>query len=126
MDELGIPTYDELVLVANSDRVEDQSVRLFIAALERGTRDAIRDPEAATDAVLAAGDDLDPELTDEIERAAARESEPPLRLHEPASGRSSRGFLADAGVIGALPETEEMLTNGSSPTDPLRVPRTPV
>ena len=63
VDRLGIPTYDELVLVANSDRVgrgSRSSLRLFIAALERGTRDAVDDPEAATEAVLAAGDGLDP------------------------------------------------------------------
>ena len=40
VDELGIPTYDELVLVADADRVADdpEPIRLFIAALERGTR----------------------------------------------------------------------------------------
>ena len=39
VDELGIPTYDELVLVANSDRLEEDSepIRLFVAALEQGT-----------------------------------------------------------------------------------------
>ena len=65
VDELGIPTYDELVLVADSDRVAEdpEAIRLFIAALERGTRAAVRDPAAATDAILAAGDGLDPELT---------------------------------------------------------------
>ena len=44
VDELGIPTYDELVLVANSDDIADdpEPARLFIAALERGTRDAAR------------------------------------------------------------------------------------
>ena len=37
VDELGIPTYDELVLVANSDAVEEdpEPIRLFIAALEQ-------------------------------------------------------------------------------------------
>ena len=46
MDELGIPTYDELVLVASGDRVAEdpEAIRLFLAALERGTRDAARDP----------------------------------------------------------------------------------
>ena len=65
VDELGIPTYDELVLVANTDRIADdpEPIRLFIAALERGTRDAVADPAAATEAVLDAGDGLDPKLT---------------------------------------------------------------
>src|SRR5262245_41457082 len=65
VDKLGIPTYDELVLVANGDRVADdpEPVRLFLAALERGTRDAVKDPAGATAAVLRANDDLDPKLT---------------------------------------------------------------
>ena len=43
VDRLGIPTYDELVLVADSDRVAEdpEAIRLFIAALERGTRAAV-------------------------------------------------------------------------------------
>ncbi len=65
VDRLGIPTYDELVLVANSDRLEDekQSIRLFIAALERGTKAAVADPAAATEAVLDAGEGLSPRFT---------------------------------------------------------------
>jgi putative hydroxymethylpyrimidine transport system substrate-binding protein len=54
---LGIPTYDELVLVANSDTLDDRSedIRLFIDALERGTRAAVDDPQGATEAILDAG-----------------------------------------------------------------------
>ena len=49
VDRLGIPTYDELVLVANEDRIADdpEAIRLFIAALERGTRAAVRRPGRA-------------------------------------------------------------------------------
>ena len=121
VDELGIPTYDELVLVANSDQVADdpEAIRLFIAALEQGTRDALRDPDAATDAVLAAGDGLDPKLT-------AAEIEATLPLLMPESDRSYgymnareweefAGFLAVEGVIGALPEMDDVLTNDLLP-----------
>ena len=46
VDRLGIPTYDELVLVADSTASPTTRSRsaLFIAALERGTRAAARDP----------------------------------------------------------------------------------
>ncbi len=46
VDELGIPTYDELVLVANGDASPEdpEAIRLFIAALERGTADAEAEP----------------------------------------------------------------------------------
>jgi putative hydroxymethylpyrimidine transport system substrate-binding protein len=65
VDRLGIPTYDELVLVASSDRLEEdpEAIRLFIAALERGTEAAANDPAAATAAILRAGQGLDPKLT---------------------------------------------------------------
>ena len=65
VDRLGIPTYDELVLVASTERLADdpEAIRLFIAALERGTRAAVRDPAGATEAVIAAGDGLEPKLT---------------------------------------------------------------
>jgi putative hydroxymethylpyrimidine transport system substrate-binding protein len=117
VDELGIPTYDELVLVANANRVEDdpEAIRLFIAALEQGTLDAIRDPEAATDAVVAAGDGLDPKLTAaEIDATLPLlhpESERPYGYMNPREWDEFAGFLADEGVIGSLPETEDVLTN---------------
>ena len=84
VDRLGIPTYDELVLVADADRVAEdpEAIRLFIAALERGTREAARDPAAATQAILDAGDGLDPKLTRaEVDRTL------PLLL---ATSRASR------------------------------------
>ena len=65
VDRLGVPTYDELVLVADADRVAEdpQPIRDFLAALERGTEAAAKDPQAATDALVEAGDGLDPDLT---------------------------------------------------------------
>jgi len=65
VDKLGVPTYNELVLVGNVERLEADSepVRLFLAALSRGTQAAIEDPDAATLALLEANSDLDPKLT---------------------------------------------------------------
>jgi putative hydroxymethylpyrimidine transport system substrate-binding protein len=121
VDELGIPTYDELVLVANSDQVADdpEAIRLFIAALEQGTRDALRDPPAATDAVLAAGDGLDPKLTaaeiDATLPLLMPESEKPYGWMNEREWEEFAGFLAAEGVIGALPEIDETLTNDLLP-----------
>jgi putative hydroxymethylpyrimidine transport system substrate-binding protein len=118
VDELGIPTYDELVLVADSDRVADdpELLRLFIAALERGTRDAVDDPAAATDAVLDAGEGLEPELT-----RAEVDATLPLLLAEGESRpfgymdgqewERFAGFFADRGLIGTRPQASELLTN---------------
>lgn len=61
VDELGVPTYDELVLAAGFDTVQKDGalLRRFIQALQRGTRAAEADPEAATDALRKAAPDLD-------------------------------------------------------------------
>jgi putative hydroxymethylpyrimidine transport system substrate-binding protein len=124
VDELGIPTYDELVLVANSDRVAEdpELLRLFIAALERGTSAAVDDPAAATEAVLAAGDGLDPRLT----RAEIEATLPlllPERPSQPFGYMDAReweafaGFFADRGLIETRPDADELLTNELLPGD---------
>jgi len=65
VDKLGVPSYDELVLVAKRERLEEdpETIRLFLAALARGTAAAIQSPGAAADALLEANSDLDPKLT---------------------------------------------------------------
>jgi putative hydroxymethylpyrimidine transport system substrate-binding protein len=64
MDEAGVPSYNELVLVANADALErDRSkLRAFIGALSRGRRELRSDPDKAIDGLLEANPDLDPEL----------------------------------------------------------------
>jgi putative hydroxymethylpyrimidine transport system substrate-binding protein len=65
VNRLGVPTYDELVLVARRSQLEEdpQAIRLFLGALARGTAAAVKSPDATTDALLAANEDLDPKLT---------------------------------------------------------------
>jgi putative hydroxymethylpyrimidine transport system substrate-binding protein len=122
VDELGIPTYDELVLVANAERLTEdpEPVRLFIAALERGTRDAARDPEGATRALLNANEDLDPALTraqvDETVRVLLpRGGEEPFGYMDPARWERFAGFLVDEGLIDAPPDVDDVLSNEHLP-----------
>ena len=65
VDQLGVPSYEELVLVAQGSRLEEdpEAIRLFLAALARGTAAAVKSPDASTDAVLEANPALDPKLT---------------------------------------------------------------
>ncbi len=118
VDDLGIPTYDELVLVADSDRVADdpELLRLFIAALERGTRDAVDDPAAATEAVLDAGEGLEPELTRaEVDATLplllAQGESRPFGYMDGQKWERFAGFFADRGLIGTRPQASELLTN---------------
>jgi putative hydroxymethylpyrimidine transport system substrate-binding protein len=118
VDELGIPSYDELVLVANADRVADdpEPIRLFIAALERGTEQAAADPPAAIQAILNANPDLDPPLT----RAQVRATLPALTAHpdgqpygymRPGRWEEFAGFFADNGLVERRFPAGELLTN---------------
>lgn len=67
--KLGIPGYDELVVIARRDRLakEPELFRRFMAAVRRGTATAVEDPEIATEAVIAG---LEGEGYDEVSRGA--------------------------------------------------------
>jgi putative hydroxymethylpyrimidine transport system substrate-binding protein len=64
IDEVGVPTYNELVLVANESALERDAdkIRAFIGAISRGTRELRGDPDTAIEGLLDANPDLDPEL----------------------------------------------------------------
>jgi putative hydroxymethylpyrimidine transport system substrate-binding protein len=70
MDEAGVPSYNELVLVANERSLDRDAerIRAFIGALSRGTRALREDPDKAIEGLLEANPDLDPEL----QRAAVK------------------------------------------------------
>jgi putative hydroxymethylpyrimidine transport system substrate-binding protein len=82
MEDAGVPTYNELVLVANGDALERDNgkLRAFIGALSRGTRDLRANPDEAIEGLLEANPDLDPEL----QRAVVRVT---LPLFFPPEGR---------------------------------------
>ena len=61
LEQAGVPTYDELVFVANADQ-EDDRIKRFMAALERGADDLRKNPAAGVKALLDANPDLDPGL----------------------------------------------------------------
>ncbi len=65
VNKLGVPTYDELVVVANGSQLEQDpdSVRLFMSALSRGTAKAVAEPNLTTQTILDANDALDPKTT---------------------------------------------------------------
>lgn len=62
VDKAGVPTYDELVVIASEDHLEDarrvEVYRRFLAGLEEGTKNAVADPTEAFDALAAKYPDL--------------------------------------------------------------------
>jgi putative hydroxymethylpyrimidine transport system substrate-binding protein len=126
VDRLGIPTYDELVLVASAERIEEdpEPIRLFIAALERGMRDAVRDPKAATATLLDAAPDLDPRVTAaEVEATIpvlAPDPGDPYGYMDPEQWQRFAGFMTDEDLIDTLPAAGDALTNELLPQGPAR------
>lgn len=112
VDKLGVPTYDELVLVANRKTLEEdpQKIRLFLGALARGTAAAVKSPEAATKALLAANSDLDPRLT----RAEVAATLPLLSKRGKMNPTEWEAFIAwmqRNGLISNTPAVGEVLSN---------------
>jgi len=124
VDKLGIPTYNELVVVANSDTLDDSSedIRLFLDALERGTKAAVADPAGATEDIVDAGNGLDPKTTKaEIQKTLPllmpKGTKHPYGYMDPRQWTKFAQFFADNGLIKALPSTDDVLTNDLLPTN---------
>jgi putative hydroxymethylpyrimidine transport system substrate-binding protein len=64
MDDVGVPTYNELIIVARAADVRSRGpvLRRFMRALARGHAAVRKDPEAAADALVKANPDLDRKL----------------------------------------------------------------
>jgi putative hydroxymethylpyrimidine transport system substrate-binding protein len=64
VDRVGVPTYDELVLVMRRSTIEKQPdiVRRFVQAIGRGYSAVKRNPSAGIDALVQANPGLDPKL----------------------------------------------------------------
>lgn len=75
VDELGVPRYDELVLVARSSTLNDKEsgIRRLVRALANGYGAVRRDTAAATDALMQAAPDLDRGLQGAAIRRTVRE-----------------------------------------------------
>jgi putative hydroxymethylpyrimidine transport system substrate-binding protein len=123
VDQLGVPTYNELVLVASDRQLEEdpEAIRLFIAALARGTAAAAEDPGASASALSEANPDLDPKLM-KAELAAtlpllgsASDAKRPYGYMDPAQWREFTGWMRDNELIEGLPPTDELLSNAYLP-----------
>ena len=111
VDQLGVPTYDELVFVARRSTLEEsgQKIRLFISALKRGTEAAVKSPKAASEAILAANPSLEPKLA-EAQIAAtlpllgARTEGQPYGYMNAKEWEAFAAWMRDEELISALPK----------------------
>ena len=117
VDELGVPTYDELVLVARKSTVDEhpEAIRAFIGALARGTDYARVHPQEAANAVLSAGKGLDPMQT-RAEVAAtlpllAPPAGRPYGYMDPNAWQAYAQWMAEHDLISSAPHPADVLTN---------------
>ena len=123
VDKLGVPTYDELVFVANRNALEEdpQKFRLFLAALQRGTAAAVAQPGAATKAITEANPDLEPKLAAAEVKATlpllgARSGNRPYGYMDPRQWEAFAGWMRDNGLIDSLPQPGELLDDAYLPS----------
>ncbi|MEE8416942.1 MAG: ABC transporter substrate-binding protein [Desulfobacterales bacterium] len=106
VEEHGIPFYDELVLVAHRDYVQDPKLRKFVDALEEGVQFLVNHPEESWKLFIRGRKDLDNKLN----RLAWRDTLPRFALRPGALDRARYErfavFLKKDGMIKKVPALE--------------------
>jgi putative hydroxymethylpyrimidine transport system substrate-binding protein len=117
IERAGVPTYDELVLVANADALDRDGpkIRAFIGALSRGARAVRRDPNRAVQGLLRTNRDLDPKL----QRASVKVTLPlflppdgkPYGYQDPAAWQAFAAWMRENKLITRIPDAKGAFTN---------------
>jgi putative hydroxymethylpyrimidine transport system substrate-binding protein len=117
IERAGVPTYNELVLVANEHALDRDApkLRAFIGALSRGTADLRRNPDGAIEGLLKANRDLDPKL----QRASLKETLPlffppkdkPFGWQDPRDWQAFTAWMRDNGLLQKIPDARGAFTN---------------
>ncbi|MCG7492360.1 ABC transporter substrate-binding protein [Thalassobius sp. Cn5-15] len=106
IEEEGVPSYDELIYVANPDRMDADKVERFLAATEKATQYIVNNPQKSWEIFSATS----PELQDELNKRAWADTLPRFALRPAGfdAGRYARfeTFLKDSGMIDSLNPVE--------------------
>jgi len=98
-EEEGVPTYDELIYVANPETMDADMIRRFLAATEKATQFIVNHPQQSWEMFAATS----AELQDELNERAWADTIPRFALRPEAldQGRYARfeTFLHEAGLI---------------------------
>jgi putative hydroxymethylpyrimidine transport system substrate-binding protein len=118
VDRAGIPTYNELVLVARQEDLDSEGgrVRRFLRGLTRGYQAARRDPAGAVDQLVAANRDLDRRLQLASVRATLPVFFPadprrPFGYQDPARWNRYGRWMLDNELLRNDPRAARAMTN---------------
>jgi putative hydroxymethylpyrimidine transport system substrate-binding protein len=115
LPEVGVPNYNELV-VATSDSYAQENpdiVRRFVKALVEGHQYAVENPEAARDALLAANEELDPEVAQETVALTVPLFGEPGRIgyQDPEEWRAYVDWAVENEVLPGPVDVDTVMTN---------------
>lgn len=118
VDRAGVPTYDELVVVARTSTLatHGQQVRSFMQALGRGYALARRDPAKAVGDLVAANPDLDRKLQLASVKATRSiyfpaSAKQPFGYQDPRRWHAFGVWMYRHGLLERAPHAENALTN---------------
>lgn len=99
IEEEGVPSYDELIYVANPERMDKDKIARFLAATEKATQFIVNNPQESWEIFSGTSK----ELQDELNKRAWRDTLPRFALRPAGfdAGRYLRfeAFLNDKGMI---------------------------
>lgn len=99
IEEEGVPTYDELIYVANTDSMDAEMIRRFLRATELATQYIVNHPVESWDVFSSTA----PELQDQLNEMAWADTLPRFALRPEAldEGRYTRfeAFLEASGLV---------------------------
>ena len=108
VEEEGVPTYDELIYVANPETMDRDLVRRFLSATERATQYIVNHPQESWETFAATST----ELQDALNERAWADTIPRFALRPEAldAGRYARfeTFLQEAGLTAATRPVAEL------------------
>jgi len=106
VEEYGIPSYDELILITHRDYVKETKLRKFIDALEEGVQFLVNHPDESWKLFVRGRKDLDNQLN----RLAWRDTLPRFALRPGALDRARyqrfAKFLKKQGLIKKIPQLD--------------------
>lgn len=104
VEEHGVPSYDELILVAGSKNLADPRLRRFVDALEQGVQYLVNHPDESWRLFVSHGRE---NLDDELNRRAWRDTLPRFALRPGALDRNRyqrfARFLEQEKIVGTVP-----------------------
>ncbi len=104
-EEHGVPAFDELILIANTESLDSPWMQPFLKAIERSTIFIINHPDEAWEIFRDSNPDV---LDNELNRRAWRDTLPRLALRPAALDRQRyidfAAFMQSQGLIDSTPE----------------------